>query len=101
MIERIEELDRTFSALGDATRRAILARLMEGSATVTDLAEPFEMSMNAVSKHIRVLERAGLLEREVRGREHWCSLNPGPLERVSDWSSQYRVFWEQPLDLSQ
>lgn len=98
MVEHIEALDRAFSALGDATRRAILRRLTEGSATVTELADPFEMSLNAVSKHIRVLERAGLLKREVRGREHWCSLNPFPLKQVTDWAEPYRVFWEQRLD---
>ncbi len=95
MVEHIEALDRAFSALGDATRRAILRRLTEGSATVTELADPFEMSLNAVSKHIRVLERAGLLKREVRGREHWCSLNPLPLSQVTDWTEPYRVLWER------
>ncbi|MEE9254735.1 MAG: metalloregulator ArsR/SmtB family transcription factor [Pseudomonadales bacterium] len=95
MDEHVEELDRAFSALGDSTRRAILGRLTQGAAIVTELAEPFDMSLNAVSKHIGVLERAGLLKREVRGREHWCSLNPLPLEQITDWTEQYRVFWEQ------
>ena len=94
---RTEALNRAFSALGDATRRTILGRLSEGAATVTELAEPFDMSLNAVSKHIRVLEGAGLLKRDVRGREHWCSLNPGPLRHVTEWTEPYRVFWEQRL----
>ena len=98
MVEHTQDLDRAFSALGDTTRRDILGRLMEGSATVTELAQPFDMSLNAVSKHIRVLERAGLLKREVRGREHWCSLNPLPLKQITGWTEQYRVFWEQRRD---
>ena len=98
MVEHTQDLDRAFSALGDTTSRDILGRLMEGSATVTELAQPFDMSLNAVSKHIRVLERAGLLKREVRGREHWCSLNPLPLKQITGWTEQYRVFWEQRLD---
>ncbi len=93
-----ETLNHTFAALGDPTRRSILARLREGSATVGQLAEPFDMSLNAVSKHIQVLERAGLVHREIRGREHHCSLSPMPLRDATAWSEQFRVFWEQRLD---
>ncbi len=75
MVERFDEaLDQTFAALGDATRRAILARLRNGARTVSEIAEPFDMSLNAVSKHLRVLERASLIRREIRGREHHCFL---------------------------
>ena len=76
-------LDRAFGALGDATRRAILARLAEGSLTVGEIAEPFDMSLNAVSKHLRVLERAGLMRRRTQGREHHCSLEADPLRELA------------------
>src|SRR5207253_5529867 len=91
-------LDRTFSALADPTRRAILARLRKGGASVTELAEPFAMSLPAVSKHLKVLERAGLVS---RGREaQWrpCALEAGPLREVDDWVERYRDMWEQRLD---
>jgi DNA-binding transcriptional ArsR family regulator len=91
-------LDRTFAALADPTRRAILARLASGEATVTELAEPFEMTMPAVSKHLKVLERAGLIG---RGREaQWrpCRLEAGPLKDVSDWVGNYRTFWEETFE---
>ena len=94
----MDALSTTFSALADPTRRAILARLAQGETTVTELAEPFAMSMPAVSKHLKVLERAGLIE---RGREaQWrpCKLTPQPLAEVSDWVEQYRRLWEQRLD---
>ncbi|MDX2219592.1 MAG: metalloregulator ArsR/SmtB family transcription factor [Burkholderiales bacterium] len=94
----MDALSTTFSALADPTRRAILARLAQGETTVTELAEPFAMSMPAVSKHLKVLERAGLIE---RGREaQWrpCKLTPQPLAEVSDWVEQYRQLWEQRLD---
>ena len=91
-------LDRTFQALADPTRRAILSRLAEGSATVGEIAEPFAMSLAAVSKHVRVLERAGLLARDVRGREHHCELAPEPLRAASAWTEAYRAFWEDRLD---
>ena len=94
----VTTLDRTFGALGDATRRAILARLTEGSLTVGEIAEPFDMSLNAVSKHLRVLERAGLIRREIRGREHHCSLEAAPLQEVVSWTERYRGFWEKRLD---
>jgi DNA-binding transcriptional ArsR family regulator len=91
-------LDATFSALADPTRRAILARLASGETSVSELAEPFEMSMPAISKHLKVLERAGLIE---RGREaQWrpCRLAPAPLKDASDWLDHYRRFWEESFD---
>ena len=93
-----DPLSATFSALADPTRRAILARLATGEASVTELAEPFEMSMPAISKHLKVLERAGLI---ARGREaQWrpCRLEAGPLKNVSDWVENYRRFWEESFD---
>jgi DNA-binding transcriptional ArsR family regulator len=90
-----DQLSMTFAALADPTRRAILARLVTGERSVTELAEPFEMSLPAVSKHLRVLERAGLI---ARGREaQWrpCRLEAGPLKEVADWTERYRVIWEQ------
>jgi DNA-binding transcriptional ArsR family regulator len=91
-------LSTTFAALADPTRRAILARLVSGEVSVTDLAEPFEMSLPAVSKHLKVLERAGLI---ARGREaQWrpCRLEAGPLKDAADWLEHYRRFWEQSFD---
>ena len=93
-----DHLSTTFAALADPTRRAILARLASGECSVTELAEPFEMSMPAVSKHLRVLERAGLI---ARGREaQWrpCRLEPRPLKQVADWTERYRHIWEKRLD---
>ncbi|WP_439495575.1 ArsR/SmtB family transcription factor [Bosea sp. (in: a-proteobacteria)] len=93
-----DRLSITLSALADPTRRAILARLALGESSVTELAEPFAMSLPAVSKHLKVLERAGLIS---RGREaQWrpCRLDPGPLREVADWLEHYRVFWDQSLD---
>jgi DNA-binding transcriptional ArsR family regulator len=95
---RTDHLSATFAALADPTRRAILARLASGQCSVTELAEPFDMSMPAVSKHLRVLERAGLI---ARGREaQWrpCRIEPGPLKEVADWAERYRHIWEQRLD---
>jgi DNA-binding transcriptional ArsR family regulator len=92
---RAERLNDIFAALADPTRRAILARLMAGEATVTELAEPFEMSLPAVSKHLKVLEKAGLI---ARGREaQWrpCRLEADPLREVAAWLEGYRRFWEQ------
>lgn len=97
-----DHLSTTFAALADPTRRAILARLTSGAASVTELSEPFEMSMPAVSKHLRVLERAGLI---TRGREaQWrpCRLKAKPLEEATEWLERYRQFWEasfQRLDV--
>jgi DNA-binding transcriptional ArsR family regulator len=93
-----DALDRTFSALADPTRRAILARLATGEASVTVLAEPFEMSLPAISKHLKVLERAGLI---VRGREaQWrpARLEAGPLKEVAEWAEGYRRFWEETYE---
>jgi DNA-binding transcriptional ArsR family regulator len=92
------QLDRLFSALSDPTRRAILARLAKGEASVGELAGPFSMSLPAISKHLRVLERAGLLERSVEGRTHRCRLQPRPLQDAVDWLAGYRVFWEDRFD---
>ena len=93
-----DQLSTTFAALADPTRRAILARLALGECSVTELAEPFDMSMPAVSKHLRVLELAGLI---ARGREaQWrpCRIEAGPLKEVADWTERYRHIWEQRFD---
>jgi len=93
-----DHLSATFAALADPTRRAILARLISGGASVTELAAPFEMSLPAVSKHLKVLEHAGLI---TRGREaQWrpCRLEAGPLKDAADWLEHYRRFWEQSFD---
>ena len=93
-----DQLSLTFAALADPTRRAILARLASGACSVTELAEPFDMSMPAVSKHLRVLERAGLI---ARGREaQWrpCRIEAGPLKDVAEWADRYRHIWEARLD---
>ena len=93
-----EQLSLTFAALADPTRRAILAHLAEGEASVSELAKPFKMSLPAISKHIKVLERAGLI---VRGREaQWrpCQIQAQPLKEAADWIEQYRQLWEQRLD---
>jgi DNA-binding transcriptional ArsR family regulator len=93
-----DQLSTTFAALADPTRRAILARLATGECSVTELAEPFEMSMPAVSKHLKVLERAGLI---ARGREaQWrpCRIEAAPLKEVADWADKYRKLWEQRFD---
>jgi DNA-binding transcriptional ArsR family regulator len=91
-------LDRVLTAIADPTRRAILDRLTLGPARVTDLAEPFEMSLAAVSKHLRTLERAGLVRRARRGREHTLTLDARPLRRVVRWTSRYERFWNERLD---
>ena len=90
-------LDLTFSALADPTRRAILGRLAEGEATAGELAEPFEMSLPAISKHLKVLEKAGFLIRARDGRIHRCNLDAAPFQTASDWISTYRHFWEGQL----
>lgn len=93
-----DQLSSTFAALADPTRRAILARLASGEASVTELAEPFRMSMPAVSKHLKVLEKAGLI---TRGREaQWrpCRITPDPLRDVADWVEHYRKFWSESFD---
>ena len=98
MVSVADRLDRTFGALADPTRRAILARLAKGEASVTELAEPFEMSLPAVSKHLKVLERAGLVS---RGRERqWrpARLRATPIKEVAEWTDRYRRFWEERYD---
>jgi DNA-binding transcriptional ArsR family regulator len=94
----VDALSTTFAALADPTRRAILARLASGDASVTELAEPFDMSMPAISRHLKVLEQAGLI---TRGREaQWrpCSLEPAPLKEVVDWVDRYRQIWAERFD---
>ena len=91
-------LDRTLMALADPTRRALLQRLSQGEARVTDLAHPFAMSLNAVSKHIRVLERAELVQRRHTGREHFLSFNRQPLDEVARWIETQRAVWTARLD---
>ncbi len=89
------ELDRAFGALADPTRRAILARLTEGDAGVLDVAEPFPMSQPAITKHLRVLEEAGLISRHRLARRRMCHLEPQRLKQLSDWVGSYREFWEE------
>jgi DNA-binding transcriptional ArsR family regulator len=91
-------LDRTFSALADPTRRAIVERLADGEASVTELAAPFAMSLPAVSKHLKVLEKAGLISRGRRAQWRPCRLEPEPLKEASDWLQEYRRLWEERLD---
>ena len=93
-----DTLDRTFAALADPTRRAILARLASGQASVTELAAPFTMSLPAVSKHLKVLERAGLVARGRRAQWRPAQLQAEPLHEVADWLADYRRFWEERLD---
>jgi DNA-binding transcriptional ArsR family regulator len=93
-----DRLSATFSALADPTRRAILARLSTGEASVTELAEPFDMSMPAVTKHLKVLEKAGLLSCEKDSRWRRRRIKPAPLKDVADWAEHYRIFWEQSFD---
>jgi DNA-binding transcriptional ArsR family regulator len=92
-----EQLNRTLAALADPTRRAILASLREGRSRVTEIAKPFPVSLNAISKHIAVLERAGLVRREVRGREHYLTMDPKPLDAAAAWIAETRQFWKQRL----
>ena len=93
-----QRLDMTFAALASSTRRAILARLAQGAASVNDLAAPFDMQLPAISKHIKVLERAGLVERTRNAQFRPCNLNPTPLAEVSSWTEQYRPIWEARFD---
>lgn len=92
-----DRLDAVFHALGSRTRRALLARLAKRPAMITELADPFAMSLPAVSRHIRVLEGAGLVTRSVDGRMHHCSLNPKPFKTIDAWLIHYRRFWEDNL----
>jgi DNA-binding transcriptional ArsR family regulator len=93
------QLGPVFHALSDATRRRMLLELASGERTVGQLAQPFAISLAAASKHIKVLEGAGLIQREVRGRAHFCRLDPGPLESAHDWLSFYERFWTVRLDV--
>jgi DNA-binding transcriptional ArsR family regulator len=93
-----DQLSATFAALADPTRRAILARLASGECSVTELAEPFDMSMPAVSKHLRVLERAGLIARGRAAQWRPCRLEPAPLKDVAEWAERYRRIWEARFD---
>src|SRR6201997_5075990 len=94
----VDPLSTTFAALADPTRRAILARLALGETSVTDLAEPFRMSLPAVSKHLKVLERAGLITRSREAQWRPCRLEPKALKRADDWLERYRALWEKRLD---
>ena len=93
-IQSPNQLDATFSALADPTRRAILARLIQGEATVLELAKPFAMSQPAISKHLKVLERAGLISRGREAQKRPCKLEAKPLEEANDWLQTYREYWE-------
>ena len=94
----IDQLSATFAALADPTRRAILARLASGECSVTELAEPFEMSMPAVSKHLRVLEQAGLISKRRDAQKRPCRIEAAPLKEVAEWAERYRHIWEERLD---
>ena len=93
-----DRLSQTFAALANSTRRAILARLAEGEATVNELAEPFDMSLPAISKHIKVLERAGLITQGQKAQYRPCTIDVTPLEEISEWTEQYRHIWEARFD---
>jgi DNA-binding transcriptional ArsR family regulator len=93
-----EFLDRAFAALADPTRRAILARLALGEASVTELAEPFDMTLPAISKHLKVLERAGLITRVREAQWRYCRLEPAPLKQVAEWVGGYQRFWEESYE---
>src|SRR5690242_13826436 len=95
---KTEVLDAVFAAVADSTRRSILDRLRGGVLTVTELAEPYRMSLNAVSKHIKTLEKAGLIRREIKGREHSCRLEAGRLEDAMGWMSHYTGFWNERMN---
>lgn len=98
MTQASDRLTATFSALADPTRRAILARLAQGETSVGELAEPFDMSLPAISKHLKVLERAGLIARGRDAQRRPCRLAAAPLHEISDWVATYQRFWEQRLD---
>jgi DNA-binding transcriptional ArsR family regulator len=93
-----DRLSQTFAALANSTRRAILARLAEGEATVNELAEPFNMSLPAISKHIKVLERAGLITQGQKAQYRPCTIDATPLQEISKWTEQYRHIWEERFD---
>jgi DNA-binding transcriptional ArsR family regulator len=93
------QLDDTLIALADETRRGILKQLASGEARVTEVAEPFDISLNSVSKHIRILERAGLVRRRIAGRDHFLSLEPKPFDDLTEWMQKTREFWSARLDV--
>jgi DNA-binding transcriptional ArsR family regulator len=93
------DLDDTLVALADDTRRRILKRLASGEARVTEVAAPFGISLNSVSKHIRLLERAGLVRRRIAGRDHFLALEPGPFDELTQWMARTREFWSSRLDV--
>jgi DNA-binding transcriptional ArsR family regulator len=97
-MDSTEKLSSTFAALADPTRRAILTRLSKGESSVTDLAKPFKISLPAVTKHLKVLERAGLIQRSREAQWRPCRLHAQPLRKAADWIEQYRQFWEQSFD---
>ena len=98
MVSDEDRLDQTFAALANTTRRAILARLAEGEATVNELAEPFDMSLPAISKHIKVLEHAGLIVQGQKAQYRPCTIDVTPLQEISRWTEQYRHIWEERFD---
>ena len=98
MVMNDAQLDRVFGALADATRRGMLAQLSNGETNITTLAAPYAISQPAISKHVRVLEQAGLIERTRRGREYIIRANPAPAEQARDWISYYAQFWQQQFD---
>ncbi|MEM7135791.1 MAG: metalloregulator ArsR/SmtB family transcription factor [Myxococcota bacterium] len=98
MVNQSEQLDLVFGALSDATRRAMVAQLAQGPASVGELGEPFAISKPAVTKHVKVLERAGLLSREVDGRVHRCAIDPAPLNKAQAWVERVRQHWGDRLD---
>jgi DNA-binding transcriptional ArsR family regulator len=98
MVKREQALDETFSALADPTRRTILVALADGDRSVSELAAPFKISLPAISKHLTVLERAGLITREREGRVRRCSLEPEPLADAMEWIASYGRFWEESFD---
>jgi len=98
MQQTSQHLDRVFFALSDGTRRGILARLAQGSTTIGELAAPFDMSKPAISKHVKILETAGLIERTIIGRQHRCSLTTAGLKTAEDWLNFHREFWESRFD---
>jgi DNA-binding transcriptional ArsR family regulator len=93
-----QQLDRVYGAIADPTRRAILSVLAGGEQSVGGLADRFPISFNGVSKHVKVLERAGLVQRRIQGREHWLRLRPQPLQQAARWLEHYRAFWDNRLD---
>jgi len=97
-IERRRSLDRVFAAVADPTRRAILSRLRKGPASIGEIARPFSVSLNAISKHVKVLEGAGLVRRRVVGRRHYCVAEPKAMEDAEAWLAHYRSFWTARLD---